>query len=323
MGSWMKLVWSVTIFLGIAAVLPAFAGCSGSSAGPNTTPGAAGETCNPNASGTDGCNTSSVCVTQYDVCYPDCSEVSCPNGTCTTYYSSIEQTSYSVCFPAGASPPASGGGSSSGSGSGGSSSSASCSCQELPSLSGASTGCSSGGFAYQCTVSGSVSSVCSAATEGYEVCASMTGSGSGGAGSSGSSGGGGGGSSGSASSSGGISGGSSGSTGGGSDLCAGSTAQPGGQYNSCVQQFYDPSTYNWLSFRNTCNVAIHIDFCAQAQPSNCFATDVPVGGSSNTGDSQSEVSSYGGFSLAVCGAGYNAWTPNGAWTAGAQFCCVP
>jgi len=95
-------------------------------------------------------------------------------------------------------------------------------------------------------------------------------------------------------------------------------------FQSCVEAFYDPDMYNWLGFRNNCSVAVHIQWCAKNDPTNCFAHDVSASGHASTGLDQEEVASYGGFDWAVCGKGYKAVTPSGAyWSAGSDYCCVP
>ncbi len=105
-------------------------------------------------------------------------------------------------------------------------------------------------------------------------------------------------------------------------LCAQNTALPGGQLNSCVQSFYDPNEYNWYAFRDVCNQPIDITWCANNNPNDCFEHEAQPGGSTNTADSQSEVNSYGGSSLAICPAGYHPWGASGSWAAGEDFCCI-
>jgi hypothetical protein len=60
-------------------------------------PGSAGQACNPDAIGTDGCDETSVCVVQKGVCHPDCAQETC-TGKCAKYFSPIIEDSFSVCF---------------------------------------------------------------------------------------------------------------------------------------------------------------------------------------------------------------------------------
>ncbi|HWZ91452.1 MAG TPA: hypothetical protein VNW92_21470 [Polyangiaceae bacterium] len=91
--------------LGFLLILGLLLGLVGCSSAPDTTPGSNGQACNSNASGTDGCNATTVCVVEDNVCRPDCSQVSCEGGSCSPYYSPHEDKMFSVCFPAGQSPP--------------------------------------------------------------------------------------------------------------------------------------------------------------------------------------------------------------------------
>jgi hypothetical protein len=62
-------------------------------------PGSAGQACNPDAIGTDGCDETSVCVVQTGVCHADCAQEAC-TGKCSRYFSPIIENSFSVCFSA-------------------------------------------------------------------------------------------------------------------------------------------------------------------------------------------------------------------------------
>jgi hypothetical protein len=75
---------------------------------------------------------------------------------------------------------------------------------------------------------------------------------------------------------------------------------------SCIGQFWDPKYYNWLSFQNNCEQAIHLSFIATS-PNDTFgmsSTDIAPGQSSNTGWSKDEANRRGGFTVFVCPAGY-------------------
>jgi hypothetical protein len=60
-------------------------------------PGSTGQTCNPDAIGTDGCDPTSVCVVQTGVCHADCAQEAC-SGKCSDYFSPIVKATLSVCF---------------------------------------------------------------------------------------------------------------------------------------------------------------------------------------------------------------------------------
>jgi hypothetical protein len=60
-------------------------------------PGSAGEACNPEAWGTDGCDRTSVCVVESNVCRPDCAQEAC-GSSCSDYFSPIIGDTFSVCF---------------------------------------------------------------------------------------------------------------------------------------------------------------------------------------------------------------------------------
>jgi hypothetical protein len=90
--------------------------------------------------------------------------------------------------------------------------------------------------------------------------------------------------------------------------------RPGSQYDSCIRQFYDPQTYNWLAFQNTCSQPLHVQFIAKTPGFGASAMDLPGGGKNNTGQSQSEVSAHNGFNLAICDGGFLAVDASGlAW----------
>ena len=67
-------------------------------------PGRTGQSCNPEAFGTDGCDPTSVCVVQTDACHADCAQEAC-TGTCSDYFSPIVERTLSVCFAEGEAVP--------------------------------------------------------------------------------------------------------------------------------------------------------------------------------------------------------------------------
>jgi hypothetical protein len=319
----MLIVRSISTFILIVAATSSVA-CQAET---NTDPGAAGQACNYAAAGTDGCDAASVCVSGrcLAMCLSDsecsgsarCSEYMASNGVSTSicqvaptpsstsgdddYLANGCPRDYPVacggrlCCPSrfpvcggscGSECCAATSSSSGTSGCAGGCPSGAVCVTESGSSSCRSTCTSNSGCSTNCCGSLSGTSVRACVSSGY--CSSSTGGGT--------------------------------STGGG--LCASSTAVAGGSLNGCVQQFYDPSFYNWLSFRNTCSQAIHVSYCRKNAPSNCYAKDVAPGGSSSTGFSQSEVNAFGGFSLAVCSSDRKAWTTSGSWTAGQPFCCI-
>ena len=80
---------------GYLLLAAALAACSGDDDVP--APGSAGQACNPEAIGTDGCDPTSVCVVQTGVCHSDCAQEACA-GKCSDYFSPIVEDSFSVCF---------------------------------------------------------------------------------------------------------------------------------------------------------------------------------------------------------------------------------
>jgi hypothetical protein len=62
-------------------------------------PGGIGQPCNHDATGTDGCDSVSVCVAFDSTCHADCAQAACPGGTCAMYTASSGKA-YSVCMPA-------------------------------------------------------------------------------------------------------------------------------------------------------------------------------------------------------------------------------
>lgn len=71
---------------------------------------------------------------------------------------------------------------------------------------------------------------------------------------------------------------------------------------SCVRQFWDPNTYNWLSMENNCGQAIYVAFIFH-RPGGWAMTEgmhLAPGNHRNTGLSGAEIDQAGGFDLYVC-----------------------
>jgi hypothetical protein len=71
---------------------------------------------------------------------------------------------------------------------------------------------------------------------------------------------------------------------------------------SCVRQFFDPNTYNWLSFENNCGQAIYVMIIFH-RPGGWAMTEglhLAPGNHNNTGLSSGEINQAGGFDIYVC-----------------------
>lgn len=75
---------------------------------------------------------------------------------------------------------------------------------------------------------------------------------------------------------------------------------------NCIRQFYDPQTYNWLSFENDCGVDISITFIFGTEFGG-NEMDLRAGRHDSTGRSAQEVQQMGGFKYVICPMGF---TPN-------------
>jgi hypothetical protein len=98
-------------------------------------------------------------------------------------------------------------------------------------------------------------------------------------------------------------------------------AQP---QENCVTDFYDPTMYNWLSYRNQCGGTVHVQFVSNRPSGISGSMDLPAGGHSSTGYSASEVNAAGGVRRYVCPTGYLAFDTSGNMimsTAVAQYVC--
>ncbi|MGD0736222.1 MAG: hypothetical protein ABR976_13795 [Terracidiphilus sp.] len=85
-------------------------------------------------------------------------------------------------------------------------------------------------------------------------------------------------------------------------------AQP---QENCVTDFYDPAMYSWLSYRNNCGTAVHVQFVSNRPSGISGSMDINPGGHQNTGRSANEVNAAGGVRRYVCPAGYLAFDTSG------------
>ena len=71
---------------------------------------------------------------------------------------------------------------------------------------------------------------------------------------------------------------------------------------SCVRQFFDPNTYNWLSFENNCGQAIYVSYIPHHPGGWAIGGGMHLapGNHNNTGLSGAEINQTGGFDLYVC-----------------------
>jgi len=76
------------------------------------------------------------------------------------------------------------------------------------------------------------------------------------------------------------------------------------EYNECIRAYYDPNMYNWLTFENTCNLALSVTIIWRNPPYGAGTLDIRPGGHAGTGNSREEVNHHGGYLLYVCPDGY-------------------
>jgi hypothetical protein len=71
---------------------------------------------------------------------------------------------------------------------------------------------------------------------------------------------------------------------------------------SCVRQFWDPNSYNWLSFENNCGQAIYLNYIPHRPGGWAMGGGMHLapGHYNNTGLSSAEINQTGGFDLYVC-----------------------
>jgi len=73
----------------------------------------------------------------------------------------------------------------------------------------------------------------------------------------------------------------------------------------CVQGYYDANNYNWLTYRNTCNEAVHVTMVS-GDGSNVGAIDLGPGRHDGPGLTAREVRAIGGMEAFPCPAHYTA-----------------
>ena len=76
------------------------------------------------------------------------------------------------------------------------------------------------------------------------------------------------------------------------------------EWNGCIQQFYDPDFYNWLSFRNTCSEALAVTYIGRKPGYGGSLMELRPGRKNSTGWTRKEVDGWNGFELYVCPLGY-------------------
>jgi len=77
------------------------------------------------------------------------------------------------------------------------------------------------------------------------------------------------------------------------------TGQYGTIQNACVREFYDPDSYNWLSYENTCDHGIYVVWVGY-RPGLNGSADIAPGKKANTGWSASEIQAKGGINAYPC-----------------------
>ena len=92
--------------------------------------------------------------------------------------------------------------------------------------------------------------------------------------------------------------------------CSAEAQQYASPLTQCVQGYYDPSNYNWLTYRNTCNEAIHVTMVS-GDGSNVGAIDLGPGRHDGPGLTAKEVRAIGGMEAYACPAHYAAVDADG------------
>jgi hypothetical protein len=80
--------------------------------------------------------------------------------------------------------------------------------------------------------------------------------------------------------------------------------------NACIREFYDPDSYNWLSYENTCDHGIYVSWVSP-RPGLNGSADIPPGGKVSTGWSASEIRAKGGIQAYPCPSHYVPVDANG------------
>jgi hypothetical protein len=72
---------------------------------------------------------------------------------------------------------------------------------------------------------------------------------------------------------------------------------------NCLREYYDPNSYNWLTYQNTCGQAIHITMVGR-DGTPVGAIDIGPGRHDGPGLSAREVNAMGGMEAYACPAHY-------------------
>jgi hypothetical protein len=74
---------------------------------------------------------------------------------------------------------------------------------------------------------------------------------------------------------------------------------------ACISEFWDPNSYNWLSFQNNCGQPINLTWIARnpTDPVGAASADIAASQATNTGWSQTEVTQKQDFALFICPSG--------------------
>jgi len=74
---------------------------------------------------------------------------------------------------------------------------------------------------------------------------------------------------------------------------------------NCLSESYDPSNYNWLTYRNNCSEAVYVTVVARDGSSYSGSFGLRPGQKNGTGFTRSEVSRMGGMEAYACPYAYN------------------
>jgi hypothetical protein len=72
---------------------------------------------------------------------------------------------------------------------------------------------------------------------------------------------------------------------------------------NCLREYYDPNNYNWLTYQNTCNQAIHLTMVGRDRTPE-GQIDIGPGKHDGPGMSAQEVRAVGGMEAYACPAHY-------------------
>src|SRR3954470_21732407 len=83
------------------------------------------------------------------------------------------------------------------------------------------------------------------------------------------------------------------------------------QLNSCIEEFYDPEMYNYLTYRNHCTESLTVVFVAKDGSGASGSMDLRAGAKDSVGKLAGKVPEVGGFELYVCRLGCMPMAENG------------